>query len=57
MKNKTFNIILCIAWVLITTAYAILGALDVQMNGWNVFWPCLMVTCTYLDKIFTEKGE
>ena len=56
MKNKTFNIILCIVWVLLTTAYAILGALGIHVTGWDVFWPCLMVSFMYFERIF-EKGE
>ena len=54
MKRKAFNIGMCVAWALLTIAYAILGALGVQVTGWEVFWPCLMVSFTYFERIFEK---
>ena len=56
MKRKTFNIVLCIVWALLTVAYIVLGALGVEISAYDMAWPCCFIAITFFEEIFRE-GE
>lgn len=54
---RKFNIVMCVAWVVITIAYIILAIAKVEVPAGAVAWPCSFCAMYYFDKIFDRRDR
>ena len=52
---RKFNIVMCIAWAVITIIYIILAIAKVDVPAGHVAWPCLVCAGYYLIKFLTGE--
>ena len=55
--RKAFDIVMCIAWLVIAIIYAILAIEKIDVPAWHVVWPCGLCAMNYLDKIFDRRDK
>lgn len=54
---RKFNIVMCVAWLVITIMYAILAIDKVDVPAWSVIGPGLICIGYYFDKIFDRRDK
>ena len=54
---RKFDIVMCIAWVMITIAYIVLAIAKIDVPAGTVAWPCGFCAMHYFDKIFDNINK
>ena len=55
--RRTFDIMMCVAWLIIAIIYAVLTIEKIDVPAWNVVWPCGLCAGYYFDKIFDRRDR
>ena len=54
---RKFDIIMCIAWLVLTIIYIVLAIAKIDVPAGSVAWPCGLCALNYFDKIFDRRDR